>query len=113
MGNSPRRLFARMVAPVPYLYRSAGTKQKSCPRRTLGAELRSSRPVSAPRQKKSDDNKHNQIIFCAEQGARADVHSSACLRGRILVPAAQRRALPHTIKTSIIELAKYIKTYII
>jgi hypothetical protein len=32
--------------------RSAGTKQKCCPRRTLGAELRSSRLVSAPRQKK-------------------------------------------------------------
>jgi hypothetical protein len=41
-----------VVAPAPYLYRSAGTKQKCCPRRTLGAELRSSRLVSAPRQKK-------------------------------------------------------------
>jgi len=78
--------FFQQTPAATELGRSAGTKQKCCPRRTLGAELRSSRLVSAPRQKKNDDNKQNQIISCAEQGARVDVHSSACLKAASSCP---------------------------
>jgi hypothetical protein len=57
-GNRPRRLLAEVSTPAPYFCGWAGTKQNGCPRRTLGAELRSSRLVSAPRQKKKEIDKH-------------------------------------------------------
>jgi len=62
-----------VIARAGYAGRSAGTKQKCCPRRTLGAELHSLR--LARRLTVEINNKINETAIGAEPGARTNGRS--------------------------------------
>jgi len=69
---------ARVIARAGYANRSAGTKQKCCPRRTFGAVLRSSR--LALRLTVEINNKINQTALAPDQALERAVTPAFHLR---------------------------------